>query len=127
MAAATILHVGDDICHRIPVMEKNGLVVVRVECSVGGVRSSFVNGDIYSAVTFHNDTVPLQDDVIAAARELSHAPLVLFENTSTEHDEEFFDLVIPALTSPMVWSKTVRQAISESRECNAIRCESQGL
>jgi hypothetical protein len=116
MAAATILYVGDDICHRIPVMESNGILVFRSECTVGGLRTSFAKGDLFSAITFHNDIAAPSDKVVSAARELCRAPLVLFRNYSIDCDDAAFDLVIPVPALPEVWSKTLAQAIRDSRK-----------
>lgn len=138
MAAATILHVGEDICHRIRVMEKCGLSVVRSECSVEGVRGSFASGDIFSAITFTDDGVPIATELVSVTRELTRAPLVLFENTWAEFDEQLFDLVIPVPTPPAVWSKTLAEVIRDSRrlyrqsrrlrfECSTVRSESRSL
>ena len=116
MAAATILHVGDDICHRIPIMERNGLFVVRSECSIAGVRRSFATGDIFCAVTFHNDLFPVRRELVLAARDLSRAPLIFFENTLVDHDDELFNLVIRVPTPPEVWSRTLKEVIRQSRQ-----------
>lgn len=125
MAAAAVLHVGDDFCHRIPVLERNGVLVLRTECSVVGVRGSFAKGDLFSAVTFHNDVLPPLGAVVSTVRELSRAPLILFRNPTVDCDERPFDLVIDVDgTPPAVWSKTLREAIEESRK---LREKSQQL
>lgn len=114
-AAATILYVGDDFCHRIPVMEMRGIHVVRSECSVGEVRRSLAAGDGFSAVTFHNDLFAPAESVISAAREICSAPLVLFRNPSIDCNERVFDFVIPVPTPPEIWSNDLTEAIQESR------------
>lgn len=138
MPGATVLYVGDDICHRIPVMESNGILVFRSECSVGGLRTSLAKGDLFSAVTFHNDIVAPASKVVSIARELCHAPLVLFRNYSIDCDETAFDLVIPVPMPPEVWTKSIAAAIGEARkihqysrdpraDCESVREKSRSL
>jgi len=114
MAAGPILYVGDDICHRIPVMEMSGIVVVRSECSVGGVRASFEKNGHFSAVTFHNDVFPPDEMVVATARELSRAPLILFKSPAVDCEDWLFDLVISVPTPPDLWSRSLEQAIADA-------------
>lgn len=120
MAAATILHVGDDICHRIPVMERAGLSVVRSMCSVDAVQRELADGRLFSVITFHNDFDPPPDLVICATRTLSTAPLVLFENPTVSCGEGVFDFVIGGPTPPAVWLKSLRKAIDEARNLQQI-------
>jgi|SRR5215469_1086295 len=138
MAAARVLYVGDDICHRIPVMESTGICVLRAECSVGGVRGSLVTREPISAVTFNNDVFPPPKAVVSTARELALAPLILLRNTAVECDEEVFDAVIDMDFSPTIWTKSLEQIIAEAhriqkqsrqlhRECEAVRDVCRGL
>jgi len=121
MAAAAVLYVGDDVCHRIPVMESAGIVVLRAECSIAGVRRSLARAKLLSAVTFHNDLFPPARAVVSTAREFSRAPLILFRNPFVECDDRLFDLVLP-VGSPAVWSKSLAQTLEESRRiCEASR------
>ena len=114
MADTTVLFVGEDLCHRIPVMESKGIRVARSACSVADVRAALVKGDWISVVTFHNDLFPPPEPVVLAAREISSAPLVLFRNPVVDCDEREFDVVIPVPVSPDIWSKTLTEAIEES-------------
>jgi len=138
MAAATVLYVGDDFCHRIPVMESTGIVVLHAECSVGGVRKLLVKDERLSAVTFHNDLFPPPIEVVSTARELARAPLILLRNPAIECDEKAFDAVIDVDFSPTIWTKSFEQAIAEAhriqklsrqlqRECEAVREACRGL
>ncbi|HEX5282579.1 MAG TPA: hypothetical protein VFW30_00535 [Bryocella sp.] len=113
--AATVLHVGDDICHRIPVMELSGIVVRRCDCSVDSLRALLKEEDSISAVAFNNDIASPADAVVSTARELCDAPLILFENGSVECDDERFDVVIEVPTAPSVWADTLRRTIEGSR------------
>jgi hypothetical protein len=114
--ATTVLHVGDDPCHRIPVMEQRGLSVVQSECSVGGLQHVFTGGMTFSALTFHNETYTPADAVVSTARTLSTAPFVLFHNPFVRCDQSVFDLVIPVHTSPVAWLKSLEQAIQEAKQ-----------
>ena len=115
MADTTVLFVGEDHCHRIPVMESKGIRVARSACSVAGVRAALAQGDWFSAVTFHNDLFAPPEPVVVAAREIISAPLVLFRNEVVDCNERPFDLVIPVPTSPEVWSRSLAQVIEASR------------
>lgn len=117
MAANPILYVGHDICSRVPAMESGGIVVLRSECSVRGIRSSFLKGDLFSAVTFHNDLFAPADKVVTTARELSRAPLILFKNPAVEYNDWLFDLVIEV--PPLEAGKSLREAVEEARKLQA--------
>ncbi len=112
MAAATILHVGDDVCHRIPVMESGGLVVVRSEPSVDGIQSAFSQHTSFSAIALISPSPIL----LSTARKLSEAPVVLFQDSSGDSDEYPFDLIITAQTPPSVWLKSLGEVIEEARK-----------
>src|SRR5579862_1284262 len=115
MAAAAILHVGEDICRRIPVMEALGHVVYRSEPSVDGIRSALASGSSFSVITFHNDLVPPSPKAVSTARSLSSAPLILFENPSVDSDERIFDYIIPAQIPPLEWLRSLGEAIERAR------------
>jgi hypothetical protein len=114
MVTATILYVGDDLCHRVPVMETNGMCVVRSACSVAAVRAALAKGDGLSAVTFHNDLFAPPEAVVSTAREMCKAPLILFESPAVDCDEQAFDFVIPAMP-PDVWTEALAEAIEQAR------------
>jgi hypothetical protein len=115
MATARILHVGEDTCHRIPVMERAGLVVCRTVCSVDGVRGALASNEKFSALTFHIDADPIPHSVLTVARSLPSA-LVLFENPGIEYDPQSFDLVIPTQTPPLTWLRCLQSVIRSSQE-----------
>ena len=102
MAATTILHIGNDICQRIPVMRSVSFAVFQAEDSIPAIHSASAGGDSFSAVTFHGDFSAPSSSVVRAARRLSAAPLVLFENPSVYYEKIYFDfdILIPALASP---------------------------
>jgi hypothetical protein len=120
MATASILHVGDDLCHRVPIMKSAGLIVDQSECGADAVHAALVQNQSFSAITFHNDAFPLPDIVVSTARTLSSAPLILFKNPSVCCDDGAFDLVIPSLTPPADWLKSLRAAIEDAHNLRRI-------
>ena len=116
MAACTILHIGDDLCRRIPVMETAGFVVYQSEVKIPAIHTAFEREEDYSAVVFHNDIAAIPEDAVQETRSLSEAPFVLFQNPTVPGNEEEFDLVIPPLTSPDVWLLNLRELIQASRQ-----------
>ena len=112
--STTILHVGDDVCHRILVMEHSGLSVVESDCTVPALQVAFAQGYAFSAVAFQNETGSPPPVVISTARALSTAPLVLFQHPSISCDEGLFDLVIPIQTPPAVWLKSLAEVINNA-------------
>jgi hypothetical protein len=115
MDTATILHVGEDICYRIPVMEMAGLEVRRAPCTVEGLRSALAENEHFTSLAFEVETGPVPEPVLSVARSQS-SPLVLFENPTTECLADAFDLVIPHHTPPEVWLQCLRLAVAHARE-----------
>ena len=115
MAAVALLHIGDDICHRIPVMAAAGFHVVRAGCSIDDIRKAFSQGAQFSIVTFHNDLVPIIPAAISEVRLHTEAPVVLFDNPSISADERAFDLIIDAQTPPALWLRSLQIEIENSR------------
>lgn len=114
MAVATILHVGEDFCRRIPVLERAGFSVRETKGSISAIERAFSDGDIFSAVTFHCDLVELPVAMVKTTRAHSTAPCILFANPALQLEETEFDLVIPALTPPGLWLKRLRDLIEAS-------------
>lgn len=136
--AATILHMGEDLCRRIPVMEAAGFVVFRSEVKITAIHIAFGGEEDYSAVVFQNDVAAVAEDAVHETRSLCEAPFVLFQNPAVACDDREFDLVVPALTPPNVWLQKMREVIQVSREirersvqlredCAALRSSSQAL
>lgn len=113
--ATTILHVGEDLCRRIPVMETAGFVVFQSEVKIKAIHVAFDREEDYSAVVFQNDIAAVPEDAVQETRSLSEAPFVLFQNPTVACDGEF-DLVIPALTPPDIWLQKLRDVIQVCRE-----------
>lgn len=119
MATTAILHVGDDTCHRIPVMERAGFVVRLTHCSASALTEAFAREIAVEAITFQNDSEPLPVAVVTTARMLSDAPFVLLQNPVFDYDEKSFDLIVPNLTSPSTWLKQLQETIAEARKLRA--------
>ncbi|MBB6143085.1 hypothetical protein HNQ77_001029 [Silvibacterium bohemicum] len=115
MAAATILNVGEDLCHRVPVMETAGFDVYHSECSVSGIHVAFAQAKVFSAIAFQSPRYPLLPTVMSTARSLSRAPFVLFDDPSVDSDERAFDLIISSQMPPAVWLKSLQSAIEDAR------------
>jgi hypothetical protein len=121
MTISTVIHVGDDFCMRIPVLENTGLRVLRSRCTAGEFRTVVDQADTLAAITLSDERGDLRETllesgVIETARELCTAPLILFHNPNCMCDESSFDLVIPTLTSPTVWLPNILEAINISRQ-----------
>ncbi len=138
MATSTILHVGNDTCQRIPVMQRAGFIVVQSPESISAIRGVLLGQQALSAVIFHSDYSAPAEPILRESRRLSAAPLVLFQNPTITCIEESFDLVIPVLTPPAIWLKKLKEVIEVSRDiceqsrllrkdCAALRFESRAL
>lgn len=114
MATAPILHVGEDLCQRILVLEKAGFSVLKAEDSIPAIRKTFAGGDTFSAIILQSDFSLLPVEIVRTTRTLSAAPLVLFSNPAIYCDEGEFDLVIPTLTPPSLWIEKLREVIDAS-------------
>jgi|SRR5215831_4184858 len=124
---ASVLYIGEDLCRRIPVMQQRGLSVVLSERSALAVAAALSENLGFDAIAFEHDTFPLPPGIVSTARRHSAAPLVLFENPNivrygVDHDRDAFDLIIPALTPPVVWCKALHAVIGESQQiCDVSR------
>jgi hypothetical protein len=119
---AGVLYVGEDLCRHIPIMECDGHAVSRSERSAVAVLTVLRENPPFDAITFEHHTQPLPGGMVPAVRQHSASPLVLFENPyiaqlyGFDHDDDAFDLIIPSLTPPLIWLKTLNALIEECRE-----------
>jgi hypothetical protein len=119
MAAASILHVGEDPYNRILVMESAGLMVRRSACTVENVQEA-LQGSGISAVAFSpQERTPILP-VVDVARSLTRAPLVLFSDPRVTLEEKYFDLVITPPTSPPKWLKSLTAAMKDARHVRSL-------
>jgi hypothetical protein len=114
MANGSILHVGSDICQRIPVLTQAGYQVLRSEDSVQAISSYFADGDRFSAIVFQCDLAAPAESMVHAIRALSTAPFVLFQNPTVDCEDSGFDLAVPVLTPPDIWLKKLKDLVEES-------------
>jgi hypothetical protein len=119
MAIPTVIHVGDDSCMRIPVLEITGLRVLRSGCAESEFRTVLGQADALAAVILSDEgsdlrRTLLQSGVVETVRDLCTAPLILFRTSNNFCDESKFDLVIPPLTPPMLWLPNLLGAIEVS-------------
>lgn len=114
MATTTILHIGEDVCQRIPVIESAGFVVLKCEIALPAIRTAFDHGDNFSAILFHSDISAPPVPTVRETRSLSQAPLILFQNPAIICNETDFNLVIPPLTPPALWLKSLKEAVLAS-------------
>lgn len=111
---ASILHVGDDLTFRIPVMERAGFSVCRTGCSVENLQKGVSSAPDPSALVFHADVEPIPSPVLNFANTLC-SPLIFFDSAIVVQDHESFDLVIPVLTPPWAWLECLNAAIEYSK------------
>jgi hypothetical protein len=119
--ATSVIHFGEDICFRLPVLESAGYSVA--ECH---------SIELLSAALRHNpEAVLLEEEpqslIEAAAfltRSRSAASLILFHSEVDSFTAGDFDLVIPSLTPPEEWLSEIADLLQQSR---TIRAESQTL
>ena len=116
MSSAMILHVGQDVCQRIPVLERAGFAVMQAEPSMISIRAKFAQEESYSAIAFQADRIPVPEGLVREIVAISSAPLVLFANPNADCDEREFDLIIPALTPPAEWLARLQEVIAASRK-----------
>ena len=138
MPFLSVLHIGEDFCRRIPVIENAGFAVLQTKIALPDIHAAFDHGDIFSAVVFHSDFHAPPQIIVHEARTLSAAPFVLFQNPTIGFDAAEFDLVIPVLTPPAIWIKKLSDVIEASiqlrdfstrlrEECQAVRSRSVSL
>lgn len=112
MATATVLYVGDDLKLHVPVMQEAGLAVLRADCSIASISDTLERAESIDAIVFQSNPRVLTYTVITAVRALSESPIVLFQNSGSDHEEEPFDLIVPPLTHPAVWRRRFGSAAS---------------
>jgi hypothetical protein len=128
--SARILHLGDDECRRMSVLEEAGYAVEGYG-SVLNLTSALGNGQAADLVLVSEGRREPKLEDIQLIREHSDAPILLFQSTVCGCDESAFDGVIPALTPPEVWLERVaamiRQRAHPSAEARALWGEAAAL
>lgn len=117
-----VIHVGEDICHRLPVLESAGY---RVEActSIPEIQAALDPKEPPDAVLISEGN-GTHLKIVSVVRQFSSAPIVLFRETQREFSQAAFDLVIPVLDPPAAWLADIAALIARSRKLIA---ESQAL
>jgi hypothetical protein len=119
--AVTVVHFGEDICYRLPVLRSAGYAVE--QCDSLEHFSMFLAWDPDVVVLEEEPLVPLRK-AISFTRARSNASLVLFRHDLGTTLVEECDLVIPTLTAPEEWLVEIATLLERSR---IIRADSQTL
>ena len=107
---ARIIHFGEDSCHRLMVLEGVGYVVQRCE--------SIQDIEFYLRSPHLPDAIIISGELQRTPRVatfLSNAdlplPVILFAGPDESYIETEYDLIIPALTSPLDWLSNIEETI----------------
>ena len=112
--AATVVHFGEDICYRLPVLRSAGYAVE--QCDSLEQFSTFLSSAPDVVVLEEDPQVPLLK-AISFTRARSSASLVLFRHDIAMTLAEGCDLVIPTLTAPEEWLSKIAMLLE--RSCSA--------
>jgi hypothetical protein len=119
--ATSFIHIGEDLCFRLPVLESAGYSVA--ECHSIELLSAAL-GRNPEAVLLEEEPKVLTEAAAILTRSRSAASLILFRSEVDSFTAGDFDLIIPSLTSPEEWLSQIAGLLQRSR---TIRAESQTL
>lgn len=119
--AANVIHFGEDVCFRLPVLESAGYSVA--ECHSVELLSAAL-GQNPEAVLLEEEPKALTEAAAILIRSRSAASLILFRSEVDSFTAGDFDLVIPSLTPPEEWLSEIATLLERS---HSIRMESQTL
>jgi hypothetical protein len=108
---ATVVHFGEDVCYRLPVLRSAGYAVE--QCDSLEQFSTFLSSAPDVVVLEEEPQVPLLK-AISFTRARSSASLVLFRHDSATTLAEECDLIIPALTAPEEWLSEIATLLQRS-------------
>ena len=115
--AARVVHFGEDLCHRIPLLRRAGFSAVRCK-DQGELRQALELGGAADAVLIVDTPAIDARQVRQLARSLSSAPLVLFSKWGREQTDTAYDLVVHSLTPPDEWVEKLTDLIArEKMDC----------
>lgn len=119
--ATNLIHFGEDICFRLPVLQSAGYAVA--DChSVEMLSAALSKGP--EAVLLEEEPKLLVQAAAFLTRSRSTASLILFRSEVDSFTAGDFDLIIPSLTPPDEWLTEIVTLLERSR---TIRMESQTL
>jgi len=116
--AARLLFVGDDICHRLPVLLSAGYTVAELQ-SPAQLTAALAALDCPDAILVTSTDAKLASQVLSVARSRSTTPVILFCDQGYDYGSAQFDLVIPVLTPPLTWLEDIRALVEKNRERSA--------
>ncbi len=125
--ASSILHFGEELSHRFPILRNAGFSIHRCE-SFLEFRDALQSGFVHDAVSLSDLEEGATPLAALAARTHSTAPLILFRTRSvvaftaggepavtTALPEAGFDLIVPPFASARAWVGDVASLIARSR------------
>ncbi|HEY3990795.1 MAG TPA: hypothetical protein VGM02_15940 [Acidobacteriaceae bacterium] len=119
--AASVVHFGDDVCFRLPVLRSAGYSVAT--CDSLELLSMTLTWD-FDAVIVEEKPRALTRDAVSLIRSRSRASVILFRTEIDNVIPGELDLVIPTLTAPEAWLSEIAALIQWSQQ---LRAESQAL
>jgi erythromycin esterase-like protein len=118
--SSRIVHFGVDACHRVEVLAEHGFSVATCGASVPRMRE-LLRSNRCDAVALEGDSC--DGNAINAARAMTSAPLVLFQQ-QTEDVSAPVDLVVEPLVAPADWLPKLEELIAR---CNATRADAERM
>jgi hypothetical protein len=119
--ATSVIHFGEDICFRLPVLESAGYEVA--DCHSVEMLSAALS-KFPEAVLLEEEPKLLVEAAAFLTRSRSAASLILFRSEVDSFKAGDFDLIIPSLTPPDEWLTEIATLLERSR---TIRMNSQTL
>lgn len=110
-----IVHVGEDICYRVSVLRRAGFKV-DVCISADQLSDNLFNRTKADAILITDPGREVSEKTLRRIRGCSSAPIVLFQSSSRDYPNAWFDLVIPVLSRPVEWLRDVAK-VTEPTEC----------
>ena len=110
--AASVVHFGDDVCFRLPVLRSAGYTVAECDSLEMLTAALARNPD---AVLLEAEPLAPMRDAAVLVRSSSRAALILFCNETGRPVPDEFDLVIPSLTAPEQWLDKIAALLQQSR------------
>jgi hypothetical protein len=112
--SGTLVFVGVDVCARTNVLASAGYGLRCCECETNDLREALSRGPV-DAVLFQCVPEPPSRVLLATARALTNAPVILFADESSNYNESEFDMVLSGLCSPNEWLPPIAEALAAHR------------
>lgn len=108
-----LVHLGEDICHRVAVLRRAGYEV-DVCISTVRLRDCLLRSSETAAILITDQSGEIPDEVLRLIHDCSSSPVVLFRSSNNDYSNAWFDLVIPVLSRPDEWLHDIAR-ITECR------------